>query len=107
MPSAAPRERVPGRRRAGAARALVCGLLAASTALSACTAAGTPQPSVAAGATPAGSADRPTQASVPLETAQTSAKSPVYWLGRSRAGISASSARPAPRTTRSRPRSSS
>ncbi|WP_077487907.1 GerMN domain-containing protein [Sinomonas mesophila] len=89
MPSAAPRERVPWRRRAGAARAAVLAgvLFSAGMALSACTAGGAPEPSVAAGATPAGSADRTTQASVPLETSQTSAKSPVYWLGRSRDGI--------------------
>lgn len=80
MSGAAPRERVPRRRRAGAA----CAAVLACALLSACTVGSTPEPSIAAGASPAGAADRTTQASVPLETSQTSAKSPVYWLGRSR-----------------------
>ena len=80
MPGAAPRERVPRRRRAGAASAVVL----AGVLLSACTAPGPPEPSLAAGASAAGATEHPTQASVPLETSQSSAKSPVYWLGRSR-----------------------
>ncbi|WP_138442717.1 GerMN domain-containing protein [Sinomonas susongensis] len=51
--------------------------------LASCTANGQPQPTMAAGASPGISAS----ASVPLETSQTSTKSPVYWLGRARNGV--------------------
>lgn len=54
--------------------------------LSGCTANGQPQPSLAAGASPAISGGGAT-ATVPLETSQTSTKSPVYWLGRARDGV--------------------
>jgi hypothetical protein len=54
--------------------------------LSGCTASGQPQPTIAAGASP-GISGQGATASVPLETSQTSTKSPVYWLGRARDGV--------------------
>lgn len=61
-------------------------VLAASLSITGCTAVGTPQPSLAAGSTTSPSSGT-TQASAPLETSQTSAKAPVYWLGRARDGV--------------------
>ncbi|MDQ0261277.1 GerMN domain-containing protein [Sinomonas atrocyanea] len=75
-----------GSRRRRGARTLAAALLAAGLPLAGCTAAGTPQPSIAAGST-AGPSSGMTQASAPLETSQTSAKAPVYWLGRARDGV--------------------
>lgn len=75
-----------GSRRRRGARALAAALLAAGLPLAGCTAAGTPQPSIAAGST-AGPTSGMTPASAPLETSQTSAKAPVYWLGRARDGV--------------------
>ena len=61
-------------------------LLAAGPSLAGCTAAGTPQPSLAAGST-TGPSTGTSQAPAPLETSQTSAKAPVYWLGKARDGV--------------------
>jgi spore germination protein GerM len=61
-------------------------LVGAAPAVASCTAVGTPQPSIAAGST-AGASSGTIQASAPLETSQTSAKAPVYWLGRARDGV--------------------
>jgi spore germination protein GerM len=74
--------RTGGRVRLAAAALLAAGALA----LAGCTAVGSPQPSVAAGAT-ASQVPGNTQASAPLETSQTSAKAPVYWLGRAKDGV--------------------
>lgn len=60
--------------------------LAVGPSLVACTATGTPQPSIAAGST-TGPSNGSSQASAPLETSQNSAKAPVYWLGRARDGV--------------------
>ncbi|GAA2197270.1 GerMN domain-containing protein [Sinomonas flava] len=61
-------------------------LAAAVVSLAGCTAVGSPQPSIAAGAT-ASQVPGNTQPSAPLETSQTSAKAPVYWLGRAKDGV--------------------
>ncbi|MEA5455320.1 GerMN domain-containing protein [Sinomonas sp. JGH33] len=60
--------------------------VAVVVALAGCTATGQPAPTVAAGASAAVSTSGPS-ATVPLETSQTSTKSPVYWLGRARDGV--------------------
>ncbi|GAB4100097.1 hypothetical protein GCM10028789_22610 [Sinomonas halotolerans] len=57
----------------------------AALLVASCAAPGKPVPTAAAGATGAGAGA--TQSPAPLETSQTSAKSPVYWLGRSRDGV--------------------
>ncbi|BCT76301.1 hypothetical protein SCMU_21430 [Sinomonas cyclohexanicum] len=79
---------MPPWRRRPAAPALFAAaiLLAAGPVLVGCSATGTPQPSIAAGST-TGPSGGTTQASAPLETSQTSAKAPVYWLGRARDGV--------------------
>lgn len=67
-------------------RALGVCAVVATLFLSACTASGQPEPTIAAGASP-GISGQGATASVPLETSQTSTKSPVYWLGRARDGV--------------------
>lgn len=88
MGEQARRQRPRGRPRPVPAAVLLAAslLLAAGPALAGCTATGTPQPSIAAGST-AGPSGGTTQASAPLETSQTSAKAPVYWLGKARDGV--------------------
>ncbi|NUP75019.1 MAG: GerMN domain-containing protein [Sinomonas sp.] len=66
--------------------ALVGFAVCAALLLSGCTAGGQPEPSLAAGASPAISGGT-APATVPLETSQTSTKSPVYWLGRARDSV--------------------
>ncbi|WP_422933159.1 GerMN domain-containing protein [Sinomonas sp. P47F7] len=67
-------------------RTALAGFAVLAILLSGCTASGQPAPSLAAGASPAISGGG-ASASVPLETSQTSTKSPVYWLGRARDGV--------------------
>ena len=83
--TAAPRRACPA---AGPLRALVlAGIVAVVPALTGCIAEAGPSPTATLITGPAATGTAGQPSSAPLETTQSSSKAPVYWIGRSSAGI--------------------